>query len=79
MMRSLISGYRRNTGEASRSAWSRVSVPAAYYRAARTGLDLGTLSEMVDCAFDPGSGFVLNSVQTAPLEPVLLVNLVTPG
>jgi hypothetical protein len=32
IMRSLISGYRRNTGEASRSAWSRVSVPAAYYR-----------------------------------------------
>jgi hypothetical protein len=47
--------------------------------AARNRLDLGTLSEMVDCAFDPGSGSVLNSVHAAPLESVLPVKLVTPG
>ena len=48
--------------------------------ATRNRLDLGTLSEMVDCALSIlGSGSVLNSVHAAPLESVLPVKLVTPG
>ena len=47
--------------------------------AARSRLDLRTLSEMVDCASDPSSGSVLNSVRAAPLESELPVKLVTPG